>query len=273
MKSRIEAKNVLQVIVAAMNQEDSAIIERMNIRSNALVCNQCSRDSREVVESNGNKIIFLNSTQRGVGRNRNNGIADSSGDILLFADEDVRYHDDYVEIIQEAYKKNPKADMIVFNVKRLNDYRKESRDNVSRRVHWFSSLRYGAIRISVRRASLLKANVWFSLLFGGGAEFGFGEDSLFMSDCIKRGLRVYASDKEIGIVDQASSSWFEGYNRAYFRDKGVLFRAISKNLFYALTFHYLLKHGREFQGISRREVFKLIVEGKVMFKNYPRKKS
>ena len=43
----------------------------------------------------------------------------------------------------------------------------------------------------------------------------------FVSDCIKKGLKVYASEEEI-VVDQINSTWFTGYDDQYFKDKGTL---------------------------------------------------
>lgn len=268
MMTETNGRLTLEVIVAAMNHEDTSLVEQMNIQSDALVCNQCSRDGVEVYAHNSNRVVYLNSTQRGVGRNRNCGIAHSTADILLFSDEDICYHDGYPEMIVQAYEKMPDADMIVFNLKRINDHRTESRDTIARRVRWYSSLRYGAARISIRRSALLKANVWFSLLFGGGSEFRFGEDCIFVSDCIKRGMKVYASDKEIGVVDQGNSSWFTGYDSQYYHDKGALFFALSKHLFPVLVAQYLIRHRNEFQGMRSHEVVKLMMMGRNKFLSY-----
>ena len=38
----------------------------------------------------------------------------------------------------------------------------------------------------------IAAHITFSLLFGGGAKYSNGEDSLFLKDCLKYGLVVYA---------------------------------------------------------------------------------
>lgn len=252
----------LQVLVAAMHQSDRSLIEKMNLRSDAVICNQGDRNGVEEFTHGNNTITYVHSTLRGVGRNRNYGIANATGDILLFADQDVRYHDNYVEIIMRAYDECPEADLIFFNVKRINDSRSESTDAHPRRVTWFSCLRYGTLRVSVRKTSLQQANVWFSLLFGGGAKYGFGEDSLFISDCIRRGMKAYASDFEIGVVDQKDSSWFSGYNDDYFRDKGTLFVAISKGGYYLLAAHYLIKHKEEYRGKSLAAVWRLMNEGK-----------
>jgi len=256
----------LQVIVAAMHQDDYRLLIDMNIQSDAIICNQCSRDSREEFVWSSHNIVYINSSQIGVGRNRNQGILEADGDILLFADEDVRYYDDYVQVVKSAYERCPDADMIFFNLKRINDQRNvgamDSRDG---RVYRFNCLRYGAVRISIKRSALLRANVWFSLLFGGGATFSFGEDSLFIFDLLRKGIRAYASEKEIGIVDQSHSTWFSGYDDKYFYDKGALFCALSKRFFLGLAMRYLVKHRNEFRNQPMKRVFKNLVAGRKAF--------
>jgi glycosyltransferase involved in cell wall biosynthesis len=256
----------VQVLVAAMHKANFNLLTEMNIQSDIIVCNQCDWSGLEILEFRGYQAVYINSITRGVGRNRNNGIINATGEILLLADEDVRYHDKYTEIIEGAFDLHPDADIIAFNVKRVNDQRPESRDKAFRRVRLHSSLRYGACRLAVKRKSLAKANVWFSLLFGGGAQFGFGEDSLFVSDCIKKGMKMYASEKEIGVVDQKQSSWFTGYNDEYFRNKGALFYAFSKYAYYALAIHYIIKHHKEYSGRNLFDVIRLMNEGRDEYK-------
>lgn len=89
-------------------------------------------------------------------------------------------------------------------------------------------MKYGAVRIAVRTQKLRQANIYYSLLFGGGAMYSSGEDSLFIAECIRKGLRVYTNPTLIGHVSQEKSTWFKGYTNKYFIDKGVLFASLSK---------------------------------------------
>lgn len=55
------------------------------------------------------------------------------------------------------------------------------------RVRWYNYAKYGAARLAVRREALIKSDINFSLRFGGGAQYGSGEDTIFLSDCLKKG--------------------------------------------------------------------------------------
>ena len=106
----------VQVLVASMNQKDHSLLDKMNIRSDAIVGNQCDYNSIEEFEFKGNKAIYLNFAERGVGLNRNNALMRATGDICLFADDDMVYVDDYVEKVKNMFALHPYADVIVFNL-------------------------------------------------------------------------------------------------------------------------------------------------------------
>ena len=101
-------------------------------------------------------------------------------------------------------------------------------------LKWHNCLRYGAFRIAVRRECLIHNNVWFSLLFGGGAIYQAGEDNLFITDCIQKGIRCMACKERIGVVKQETSTWFKGYNEKYYGDRGALFAALYGKMSYLI---------------------------------------
>ena len=106
-----------QLIVSTMNRHDDSLIEKMNIHSDAIVGNQCDRNEIESFAYEGNTVQWLSFAERGVGLNRNNALMRANADIVLFADDDVVYYDDYVQTICHYYEDHPKADVVVFNFK------------------------------------------------------------------------------------------------------------------------------------------------------------
>ncbi|MEC0344794.1 glycosyltransferase family A protein [Peribacillus frigoritolerans] len=230
----------VQVLVAAMHRTDHSILEEMNISSNAIVVNQCDRNSFEKFKYRGQEILFLSYNERGVGLSRNNALMRASDDICVFADEDMIYVDGYTELIENEFKKNPKADIILFSLESLNKEKPLSVIKESKRVGRKEAMRYGCARIAFKRERLIDKNIWFSLLFGGGTKYSSGEDTIFLQDCLKKGLRVYKSTVKIADVKQEESTWFEGYTEKLFFDKGVLLATVMPNLanLYALGLSY-----------------------------------
>lgn len=214
----------LQVLVSTMYQKDYSLLERMNIHSDVIVINQCDYNKVERFTFRGYDVLWMSFNERGVGVSRNNALLRASGDILLFADDDVVYEDDYSQRIIGCFENNPTVDFIVFNLKSLNPERPEAVVDKTYKLHWYNCMKFGACKIAIRKDEIRKANVYFSLLFGGGAQYQAGEDSLFIIQCLKQKMSALASTELIGTVRQESSSWFKGFDEKFFFDKGVLMK-------------------------------------------------
>ena len=245
-----------------MSQSSHSLLDRMNIQSEAIVGNQCGWNEVEQFLYRGFPVRCYSFQERGVGLNRNNAFMRADADICLFADDDVRYCDGYADLVLNEFARHPEADVIVFNLDCKNEARKDYVIPNFSKVRWYNSLRYGAYRLAVRTTRVRRANVAFSLLFGGGAQYGSGEDVIFLTECMKRGLGVYASPVFIGEVFHTESTWFHGYTEKFFRDKGALFAHISPRLAKPLCLQLLLRH-REFLSadIPLGKAYRLMKQG------------
>jgi len=258
----------IEVLVAAMNQnEDCALYEKMNIRTDAVIANQCGKFSYFEKKTAHGSMKIVSTGHKGVGKNRNLALLYSSGDILLFSDEDVTYFDDYEKTINDAFLKLKDADGIVFDCEYVNEgIRKKVGIKKVKRLRIYNCLRYGTYRFAVKREALQKANVFFSHHFGGGAKYQSGEDSIFISDLIKKGLKIYQYPKKILKLDRSTSSWFRGYTDKYFFDKGALLCAIFPKTCYLFAFVFAYK----FKNLSKEhgyfKVLKLLISGMHDFK-------
>lgn len=242
----------LQVLVAAMHQEDHTLPEKMNLQTDALVGNQCDRNAVEEFDYRGHCIRYYSFAERGVGLNRNTTLMRASADVVLFADADVVYADGYADTVLRAYAEHPAADVILFNMK-LSYHGEPPHDVVfrNRYVGRRALSRFGTVCISARTRALKRANVTFHRMFGGGAEFASGEDTIFLQDCVRKGLRVFACAQTLGSA-VGKSTWFEGYTDKYFFDKGVLFYYLYPRLAEPLVVYHALKHRRDYASCGIR---------------------
>lgn len=232
----------VQVLVAAMHQSDASLIQKMNLQTDAIIANQCDRCSNEVFTENGRQYQYMNRPDRGVGLNRNEALLHAEGDILTFADEDMVFVDDYEAIIQRAFRELPQADAIIFNIETVGQDMGRRVNTQSKRIRFYNALNYGAARLSVRKTSVKRENILFHTCFGGGTPFSAGEDSLFITDMLRHGLKIYTYPVCVASVDQTTSTWFSGYNEKYFYDKGVFFKALSKTFAPLLCLQDLVRH-------------------------------
>lgn len=236
----------IQVLVAAMNQKDHSLIKKMNISTDAIVGNQCDFNSVEKFEVTGQKIIYLNFAEKGVGLNRNNALMRADADIVLFADDDMIYVDNYEKIISNAFNNNPQADVIIFNLKekvtKRRIIKKESK------VGYLNYLRYGTARIAVRLSAIRNNGIYFNQCFGGGTEHSHGEDNLFLASCLKNKLKLYAIPEYIAeLTEERESSWNTGYGEKYFKDQGALYRQISRRYWRLLCLQDAIRHKRMYK--------------------------
>ena len=222
----------VEVLASVMNASLPETVQHMNLQSDAVIINQCDRLGQEEMQiSPGNgRIRFCSFPDRGIGRSRNEAILRAEGDICLFSDADIVYEDGYEAAVLAEFERNPRADMIIFNITERKP------------VRWYNCGRYGAVSFAVRRESLLRSGITFSLLFGGGAKYSNGEDSLFLTEFIKKGCRVYTAPVTIGREEAGESTWFHGYNEKFFHDRGVLYHYLYGRLAGPLALRFLYAH-------------------------------
>ena len=243
----------LQVLVSTMYQEDHGLLDRMNIRTDAVVVNQCDRNEIERFVHGGNEILWISCRERGVGSSRNIALEHATADIVLFADDDVVYEDEYARMVSSVFEVDPAVSLAVFNIGSLNPDRPEATINRDHRLRWFNCLKYGACRTAVRRETVVKKGIRYSALFGGGAKYQAGEDNLFITQCLQRGMTGIASTRNIGTAAQETSTWFMGYSDRYYHDRGALFAAMYGKLAVPLLFVMELRNkGRRTTGLMQR---------------------
>lgn len=221
----------LEVLLATMDQCDDSVLNEMNVRSDIIVCNQTTEkmDGCEYSRAD-DRVRWYNFQERGVGLNRNNGLIRASGDICLLADDDIVYTDDYEKVVLDAFKQYQFADVILFNIYDTDGTKRDSTGKI-KKIHLHNCGKYGAVRIAFRRQSVLKNAISFNQLFGGGCLFSAGEDTMFIRDCLRKGLKVIAvPDCILTLRDARPSTWFEGYTDKFFEDFGASYYCHYGNL-------------------------------------------
>lgn len=249
-----EAK--VQVLCVTMNQEDLSLVERLNVSSDIIITNQTNRTSviQETYPWGSAKMISTET--RGVGCNRNLAFLYSHGEILLLADDDMNYTDTYASDVVKEFEEHPDADVFIFNIVSTNGKRRQKQNKKTKKLTRFSRLPYGGPRIAIRKSSWEKSNVWFTTLFGGGAKYTNGEDSLFLIELRKKGLNIYVSDKCIGEINMEDSSWYKGANEEFYFNKGALCSSVySSILVHIKKFYFALRVDSDLSFSKRLKYF------------------
>ena len=157
---------------------------------------------------------------------------------VLFADDDIVYKKDYVKLIETFIKKN-NSSIYIFRI--------------------FSP------EILINREDVLNHEIKFDENFGIGAQYTCGEETIFLSDCIKKKLKIVNSNELIGLeVKSRPSYWYRGLNEKVLESTGAAMARINKKLsvFYIIQFcvrkhkHYKKKH------ISFENALKVMLNGR-----------
>lgn len=244
----------LQVLLSVMNL-NKRNLDKMNIANDCIVINQTDKEKYE--EYKNFKIFSYN--EKGAAKSRNRALEICDSDIAIFCDDDVVYNNEYENIIINEFNHNKDADVIFFNL--YSPFRKDKINRNNRRVRIYNALRYGSYKIAFRVKSIKDNNIKLNELFGSGALYSNGDDTLFIVECLKKKLKLYKSTKFIGTVTHTTSLWFDGYNERYFFLKGALFYAISKRYYKFLCTQYLLRHKNVLKDIKFNDAYKYMMNG------------
>lgn len=253
----------LQLLISAVNAEPQKLIEKMKIESDAILINQCGKVDYQEINCGKYLIKAFSFNEKGVGLSRNNALmrADSDADIVLFSDEDIVYCKGYREKIIEEFESHPEADMLLFNVKVCDERYTYWTDKFGK-VGLAKCGRYPAYSMAIRRKKLHDTAITFSLLFGGGAKYSNGEDSLFIRQLIKAGVKCYKTPVVIGEEIPRPSTWFSGYNEKFFFDRGVLYTYLYGWADKLMALQFIIRKKKIMcQDIPAKKAFDIMLDG------------
>lgn len=215
----------IEVLVTTMFEKDMSKYESMNLQTDAIIANQ-SDECFFVEEKRGeSRVRMITTNTRGASRNRNIAIMYSSGDLLIFADDDQILVDGYAQIVEDEFKKCPNADAIKFycestNEKRPLSFKRPIKLHKASKKELMSA---GVHCLAIRKEYLHKNNISFQLNMGPGENIICGEDTAFFRDLLKCGAKIYVTPTFLSYIDQGESSWFKGYTEKYFVSVGYVY--------------------------------------------------
>ncbi|MGI6701987.1 MAG: glycosyltransferase family 2 protein [Christensenellales bacterium] len=257
----------VEVLVATMHQKDHSLIEIMNIQTDAIIINQCDKEEYKEFEHNGRIIKFISNKERGLSRSRNLAIRHATDDICVIADDDIVYENGYESEIIKAYEEIPEADIIVFDVSKLNSTQSSMLFGEHPfRMRMRKALRVNSIRITFKRQSIINKGIEFNNVFGAGSIHNHGEENIFIKTCIKKGLKIFYYPYKIATITHRESTWFKGYDEKYFYDIGAIYYELFNAFYLPFAIRLLLRKKGQLKGISLPAGINAIIKGKKEYK-------
>ena len=250
------------VLLSAMHLKDRSILEELSITGNVVVINQCDTDSDERYEEGGRTVRFVSSRDRGLSKSRNLAVSLAEGGICAYCDNDVKYRGDYESRIMSAYERHPDADIIVFFIRRPE--RQEPVIKGEAKLGYLKSMKIFSPEITFKKESLERAGLKMDEDFGAGATYGMGEENIFLFDAIRRGLSVWYMGEELASLIPRESTWFKGYDRNFFINRGAGYYRMSRAGFILLVLQFAVRKYSLYKkdGIGLLSAVKYMLEGK-----------
>src|SRR5690606_11335927 len=124
------------------------------------------------------------------------------------------------------------------------------------RVNLLQALRGNSVRITFKVDSINNANIRFNENFGSGSNYFIAsEDLVFMTDCYKKGLKIYYVPKPLLRLKESESTWFKGFNSKYFETISGFSYHLIGNLWFLFALQFLIRHRNLFKGINLFDAF------------------
>lgn len=256
----------VEVLLSIMNQKDENEIEEftknMRIFGKVVVINQITDNSIiETIKEKGRVRIF-SYKEKGLSKSRNIALNKQESDIGVIADDDVTYVQNYEEIIKKAYEQYPEADIIAFNVDTGNPERPIKKQR-THKVNFISAMRIQSIQITLRKGM----DITFEEKFGAGSKYRFGEENIWLYDCLRSGKKIYYVNEKIGDAMQQNSTWYYKKDKEFMKCEGAIFYRISKILYLPLILQYAIRKRKEYKGnITAMQAIKYLWQGAKEYK-------
>lgn len=237
-------KKELEVLMSVMNlrnqQEFYEKIKQNKITTKVLVVNQIEEDKEIFNYKNENKTIY-SFKEKGASKSRNRLIEKATGDICIFADDDMVYNEGYEKIILDEFEKNKDAEIIIFNIKNINKNREKIKKIRNKKINILDIMKVRSSQIAFRKEIIKKYNISFDENFGPNSIFEKGEETIFLADCLKKKIKIISRNVNIGNAYNYNSTWFTGFNEKYLYDQGAIFYRNYNNFYKIYILQYIFR--------------------------------
>ncbi len=209
-------------------------------------------------------VIYKKSYTKGLAKNRNLALSMATGDICLISDDDVTYKKEWLSHIFKAFKTNPDADIITFQIRSNpgeSEYKIYPSAPFNHDIRTIFSV--SSIEIAFRLEKVKQAGLRFDENFGIGSIFYIGEENIFLIDALKKGFNIIFQPYYVVQHPYRTPSLpitkgeILTHGALFYRILGLL--SIFVNL-YSIIYNYNFYKGK----ISIVRYFKLIFRGGLM---------
>lgn len=266
-------KEDLEIVLATMNRNSLDFLIPMFQCSSfsdfsILIVNQTQENNLLISEFPSVRV--LNSFEKGLSKSRNLGLKNARGKILLIADDDVVFKNDFDSIIIDTYNKFPSATGISFYAEKPDGTLfKRSLSKTKEKISQLELFNILSIEMTFNSEMLAKLELQFDENFGLGSRFTMGEEAIFLSDVKSKNQQLIIEPQVIVVHSPMSTDDIICFEERYYI-QGAFFERV-KNINYYLGLFLKVFFDLKQNKIKMSQVFSAIKNanrGKNDFLNY-----
>lgn len=199
-----------------------------------LIVNQT--EENKLLVSDFPSIRVINSFEKGLSKSRNLALKNAIGKIVLIADDDVIYMNDFDTKIIQAYNQYDNKAVISFCIEKPNGllFKKYS-PNAKKNLSLMELFNVLSIEISLNKLILDKLGITFDENFGLGSEFQMGEEAVFLSDIKNKNQQIAFVPSVIVIHSEISSTEKIDFSKRYYVQGAFLTKVLKEDYFMGLA--------------------------------------
>lgn len=259
----------VQNLISTMNKNTKQLqnlVNELNIKESYILINQITNKDIKKTNANINESKIISVNEKGLSKSRNLALKNSCADVCILTDDDMKYEDNYIYTIKKAYKENPKADIIAFVVDN-EDSKKRKKILKKGKMNYIGALRLQSVQITFKRKSVVEKNLKFDERFGTGSNFFWGEENIFLFDCIKKKLKIYYIPEKIAELPISESSWKMENIPEHFEIQGRIYCRMAPKLYLLLILQYAIRHYKTYKNeMTIKNVIKYMLIGARKFR-------
>lgn len=178
-------ENDIEILISTMNQTSLDFLFQMFplkhfSNYNILIVNQSKTTT---LSSEFPSVRVLNSFDVGLSKSRNLAIDNSIGKILVIADDDVIYQNNFTKIIIDAHNKFDKSTIVNFCAIKEKGVCLKKYATVSKlQLNTLEILNVSSIEMTINKEKLNSTGIRFDENFGLGSSLEMGEEAVFLFD-------------------------------------------------------------------------------------------
>lgn len=181
---------------------------------------------------------------KGVSRNRNAAIAMATGDLLLFADDDLTLLNHHYPALSAYFEAKPEVDFICGRLVDPDGNLRKRYSPAGTAATRFNTGKVGTPELAIRLSRVRDKALKFDERFGAGAPLPLGDEYIFLTDCLRAGLQGCHVDLTLAVHPADSSGTIDNAENFDTRKK-VIQRALGP-LSWPARLGFVLRHHARF---------------------------